>query len=92
MYCVPRIIAVNDTLLEHMIASHHGNQEYGAITEPAIPEAAVLHALDMIDSRIDIFKETYKGMEPGELSKNIYALRNTIFKPKNEIIKEALKP
>ena len=70
------------TLLQHMIASHHGIPEYGAIVEPAIPEAAVLHALDMMDSRIYIFNEAYKEVEPGELSKNIYALKNTVYKPK----------
>jgi len=70
------------SLLEHMIASHHGNLEFGAITEPAIPEAAVLHAIDMMDSRIYIFKETYKDMDPEELSANIYALKNSVYKPK----------
>ncbi len=87
LYDVDRVL-----LLQHMIASHHGILEYGAIVEPAIPEAAVLHALDMLDSRIYIFNEAYKEMESGDLSNKIYALGNTIFKPKKEIIKEALLP
>lgn len=69
-------------LLQHMIAAHHGQQEIGAVVEPAVLEAAVLHAIDMIDSRIYIFNEAYKNMEEGAMSGNIYALGNkTAFKP-----------
>lgn len=76
--CSPRRVK----LLQHMIAAHHGQQEIGAVVEPAVPEAAVLHAIDMIDSRIYIFNEAYKNMEEGAMSGNIYALGNkTVFKP-----------
>lgn len=64
-------------LLEHMLAAHHGQLEYGAITTPAIPEAMVLHALDMIDSRTFMFNNAYKSMEDGMLSGNIYGLENS---------------
>ncbi len=78
-------------LLEHMLASHHGNLEFGAITEPAIPEAAVLHAIDMMDSRIYIFNEAYKDMEPKELSGNIFALKNSVYRPKLLVPKTVVK-
>ncbi len=42
--------------LIHLIISHHGKKEWGAIVEPETPEAEMLHLLDMIDSR---FKLTY---------------------------------
>lgn len=64
-------------LLQHMIASHHGQLECGAITTPAIPEATVLHALDMIDSRIFMYGAAYKDMNDGMLSGNIYGLENS---------------
>jgi len=64
-------------LLQHMLASHHGQLEFGAITTPAIPEATVLHALDMIDSRIYMFNDAYKDMDEGMLSGNIYGLENS---------------
>ena len=68
-------------LLEHMLASHHGQLECGAITTPAIPEAMVLHALDMIDSRVYMFNNAYKDMEDGMLSGSIYGLDNSsVFK------------
>lgn len=69
-------------LLQHMIAAHHGQLEYGAITTPAIPEASVLHALDMIDSRAYVFENAYKDMVEGSISENIYALNGSrVYKP-----------
>jgi 3'-5' exoribonuclease len=69
-------------LIQHMIAAHHGQLEYGAITAPAIPEASVLHALDMIDSRAYVFGNAYKDIEEGSISDNIFALKGTsVYKP-----------
>jgi len=48
-----------------MLASHHGQLEFGAIVTPAIPEASVLHALDMIDSGLYIFNSEYENMNEG---------------------------
>lgn len=71
------------TMLQHMIASHHGTLEWGAITTPAFPEAEMLHLIDMIDSRMNMFEEAYKGQEPGTISKNkVYGLEQSyIYKP-----------
>jgi len=69
-------------LIRHMIASHHGNLEYGAITTPATPEAFVLHELDMIDSRMYIFEKEMNKALPGTLTERIFALENsTLYKP-----------
>lgn len=69
-------------LIKHMIASHHGQLEMGAIVEPAIPEAVVLNAIDMIDSRMNIFSKAYTEIDSGEMSGNIYALGNcSVYKP-----------
>jgi 3'-5' exoribonuclease len=37
--------------LRHIIASHHGHKDWGAIAEPLTREAMLFHLLDMIDSR-----------------------------------------
>ena len=69
-------------LLKHLIASHHGQLEYGAISTPAIAEAECLHALDMIDSRIYQYQDAERCTKPGELSSKIYGLENsTVFHP-----------
>ena len=70
-------------MLQHMIASHHGKKEWDAITTPAFPEAELLHLIDMIDSRMNMFEEAYKGVESGALSTDrVYGLENSsIYKP-----------
>ena len=69
--------------LRHMIASHHGSLEYGAITTPATPEAFILHELDMIDSRMYIFEKEMGKVDPGEMTDRIFALENSsLYRPK----------
>ena len=70
-------------LLKHMIASHHGKLEWGALVVPKIKEASMLHEIDMMDSRINMFEEAYKGQEDGTMSeKKVYGLDNChIYKP-----------
>lgn len=68
-------------LLKHMIASQHGKLEYGAITVPSIPEAMILHELDMIDSRIYQFEQVRKDLEPGSMSDKIFGLDTRVYRP-----------
>lgn len=60
--------------IKHLIASHHGKLEWEAIKLPAMPEAMVLHELDMIDSRIYIYEETFSKTEPGTLSEPVFGI------------------
>lgn len=39
-------------LIQHMILSHHYHPEYGSPKKPMIPEAELLHYIDMIDARM----------------------------------------
>ena len=43
--------------LVHLIASHHGNLEWGSPVEPKTLEAMLLHQVDLLDSRIQGFLE-----------------------------------
>jgi len=38
--------------LAHIIASHHGIKDYGALVEPATKEAELFHEIDMLSSRL----------------------------------------
>lgn len=69
--------------LKHCIASHHGKQEWGAIVLPQIEEAAVLHYIDMIDSRIQQYEKCYESIEPGcESASPVFGLeRVKVYKP-----------
>ena len=61
-------------LVQHLIVSHHGIREYGAITLPATAEAELLSFLDLIDSRMEIYRETLADVEPGQFSAPVFAL------------------
>jgi 3'-5' exoribonuclease len=44
------------TLLEHMIAGHHGELEFGSPKTPQFPEALLLHLLDNMDSKMECMR------------------------------------
>ena len=71
-------------ILKHMIASHHGQPEWGAIRVPCTPEAMMLHELDMIDSRMYMYEDNFKDMAPGTSSDPIFGIasdgKSVIFK------------
>ena len=51
-------------MLQHMIASHHGELEWGSPKEPGILEAYALHYIDLIDSKLAaINPEVGKGQK-----------------------------
>ena len=68
------IPAEKSMLVQHMIVSHHGIREYGAITLPATAEAELLSYLDLIDSRMEIYRENLADVPPGDFSRPIPAL------------------
>ena len=69
-------------LLIHMILSHHGTQEWGAVSCPAIPEAFALHYIDNLDAKMYMCEEHYEELEPGEITeKKPFGLDNRIYKP-----------
>ncbi len=71
--------------LTHIIASHHGIREYGAITIPATAEAYAVHCIDLIDARMYIFEEMLGKVEVSKFSDPIHILEGTrIYHPSNE--------
>lgn len=54
--------------LLHIIASHHGKYEYGAISTPKTKEAYLVSELDMIDSRYYAFEKGESELGPGEFN------------------------
>lgn len=68
--------------LTHIIASHHGSREFGAIAVPATAEAYAVHCIDLIDSRMYIYEETLAKIEPSAFSDPLHILDGTrIYKP-----------
>lgn len=68
-------------LLEHMIASHHFDETWGAYQKPAFVEAEILHHLDMIDSRASMIAEITDNLETNEFSESMsYLNKRKIFR------------
>lgn len=69
-------------LLQHMVASHHGKPEWGAIVKPSTPEAFLLFAIDYIDSRMYMYREAQNSVAPGEYSPKIFGLDSaSVYRP-----------
>lgn len=47
--------------LLHLIASHHGQYEFGSPTLPRTPEAFALHYIDNIDAKMEMIKDSYSS-------------------------------
>ncbi len=67
--------------LKHMIASHHGNPEWGAITRPSTPEAIALFYVDNLDAKMFMCERELKDIEPGTCTKTVFALETALYKP-----------
>lgn len=68
-------------LLKHMIASHHGEQEMGAVRPPATMEAIALYYLDVMDARLETCDVNYANMEPGTATeRNVLGLDARLYK------------
>lgn len=47
--------------LLHLLASHHGTQEYGSPVVPKTPEALALHHADDLDAKMEMFRAAYES-------------------------------
>lgn len=56
--------------LLHLIAAHHGEYQFGSPTVPKTPEAMVLHHVDNIDAKMEMFLRGYE--RSAQLSRNVY--------------------
>ena len=62
--------------LLHLIASHHGQKEYGAPVTPRTPEAWMLHHIDNIDAHLEMLAQTYA--EKTQTHPGIYEYRRPL--------------
>ena len=64
-------------LLQHLILSHHGKPEFGAVVYPKCAEAELLAEIDMIDSRMEMYRAAFADTPPGQFSRQrVYGLNN----------------
>lgn len=60
--------------LEHVIAAHHNELEWGAIAKPVIPEASAVHCIDKMDAYMYQYEDVRATLEPGTMSDRIFGL------------------
>jgi 3'-5' exoribonuclease len=46
--------------LIHLVASHHGEKQFGSPVEPKTPEAMTLHLIDNLDAKLEMMSSTYQ--------------------------------
>lgn len=66
-------------LLQHMVLSHHGKEEWGSPKRPMLKEAEILHYIDNIDAKMNMLDRALGKAEPGEFTERIFPLDNRSF-------------
>ena len=70
-------------LLEHMVLSHHGQQEFGSPVMPLTKEALLLSLIDNLDRKMVVVNKALAHVEPGAFSTKVFPLDNrSFYKPK----------
>ena len=76
-------------VLQHIVLSHHGKPEYGALKVPATPEAIAVSLLDNLDAKMQMAMAAAARGESGEATVNlggyftekVWALDTRIYRP-----------
>lgn len=66
-------------LLQHMVLSHHGKEEWGSPKRPMLKEAEMLHYIDNIDAKMNMLNRALQQAKPGEFTERIFPLDNRSF-------------
>jgi 3'-5' exoribonuclease len=70
------------TLIEHMVASHHGSMEFGSPVEPKTIEAFILAAADELDAKIhQVRRAVEEDVNDGEFTGYHRRLARVLLKP-----------
>ncbi|SIT90888.1 3'-5' exoribonuclease YhaM [Edaphobacillus lindanitolerans] len=66
-------------LLQHMVLSHHGKEEWGSPKKPMLKEAEILHYIDNIDAKMNMLDRALSKTAPGEFTERLFPLDNRQF-------------
>ncbi|MDO5538441.1 MAG: HD domain-containing protein, partial [Desulfovibrionaceae bacterium] len=76
-------IGLPDSLREHLfhlLLSHHGIEEYGAVKRPATREALILSQADMISAKLSTMAEAMQNLSEGSLTpKDVFGLNGPVY-------------
>lgn len=65
-----------ETLIMHMVLSHHGEPDYGSAVRPCFIEALLLNMIDNMDAKVEMVNKAMESVGVGEFSEKMYALNN----------------
>lgn len=74
-------------LLQHLLLSHHGQPDWGAAVVPSCVEAEILSYIDVMDARVESYREAMNTAEAGALSDKVFALGNKRIYVESDYIK-----
>lgn len=81
-YCVLNNIPSNDddiVLLKHLIASHHGQREFGSPVTPRIIEAYILSQADDVDAKMESIRKEFVTTGDYEWTKKMFMFDGSTF-------------
>lgn len=67
-------------LLLHMVASHHGEKEWGAFVTPKVPEAYLLNHADMIDAKMYLCRHILEQTPEDTWTDKVFGLGTRLYK------------
>ena len=69
------------TVLQHLIVSHHGDLDKGALRRPMLPEAFALSILDLLDARMEqVFRTIDSAPAEEEFTPYVPSLERQLFR------------
>ena len=81
------------TVLQHLVVSHHGDLEKGALRPPMMPEAITLNLMDLLDARLEqVFRLIDQGPATEEFTVYVPSLERQLFRGFVEPTDKAFTP
>jgi 3'-5' exoribonuclease len=81
-----------EILLRHLILSHHGELEWGSPKRPKTVEALILHHMDNMDAKVNMFAQEAKKIKETGWTNNKNPFRRSLFVNKKEDIQYGQQP
>ena len=66
-------------IIEHIMLSHHGKQEFGSPVIPLTREALAVSFIDDFDAKMMILDKAYEPIMPGESTAKIFSMDDRYF-------------
>ena len=82
-------------VLHHIILSHHGRPEHGALKMPATPEAIAVSLIDNLDAKMNMAIGATRGdgaASAGDFTERIWALETRLYRPDPTTVPEVPDP